>query len=58
MSRRTLGILASLVGSAIGACWMINLRRTRRAAAQRAARGRGRVILDNTPTAADVDAII
>jgi len=58
VSKRTLGILASLVGSAIGAWWMMNQRRARNTAAPSTARDHGTVIFHNTPTAADVDAIL
>jgi hypothetical protein len=59
VSRRTLGILASLVGSAIGAAWWVMYqRRTRNTAALAPARDHGTVIFDNTPTAADIDAIL
>lgn len=57
MSKRTLGILASLVGSALGAWWVVNQRRTR-SAVPSPARDHGTIIFDNTPTAADVDAIL
>lgn len=56
MSKRTLGILASLVGSAFGAWWVMNQRRMR-LAAPGPARDNGTVIFDNTPSA-DVDAIL
>ena len=57
MSTRTFGILATLVGSAIGAWWMMNQRRGRNAAALTPPRVHGTVIFDNTPSAANVDAI-
>ena len=46
MNRRTYGILASLVGSALGAWWY-----SRRRTFNRYGTDRGRVIFDNTPTA-------
>ena len=55
MSKRTIGIFLSLVGSGLGAWWVINRGRMR-APAQTRERDRGRVIYDNTPTAADVTA--
>lgn len=58
MSKRTLGILASLVGSAIGAWWVMNQRRTRHTPALSPARDHGTIIFDNTPKASDVDAIL
>jgi len=57
VSKRTLGILASVVGSAIGAWWMLTQRRERNSAAVTPARDQGRIIFDNTPSAADIDAI-
>ena len=58
MSKRTLGILATVVGSAFGAWWLTSQRRSRPAAALLPARDHGTVIFDNTPVASDVDAII
>jgi hypothetical protein len=48
MSRRTYGILASVVGSALGAWWYA---RRRAASSARPAAERGTVIYDNTPSA-------
>jgi hypothetical protein len=48
---RTYGILASVIGSALGA-WLWNRQRGSRDLTP--ARERGTVIFDNTPTAADV----
>jgi hypothetical protein len=51
VSRRTMGVLASVIGSAVGAWWW-----TRQRAAARARQigpERGTVIFDNTPTAAE-----
>jgi hypothetical protein len=50
------GILVTLVGSAIGAWWVMNQRRVRTAALM-PARVHGTVIFDNTPRAANIDAI-
>jgi hypothetical protein len=47
VSTRTYGILAGVIGSALGAWWWSR----RRASAQQATRNRGTVIYDNTPTA-------
>jgi hypothetical protein len=58
VSKRTFGILASLVGSAIGAWWAMNRRRMRNAGVLMPARDHGTVILDTTPTAAEIDAIL
>jgi hypothetical protein len=57
VSKRTWGILAGLMGSALSA-WFVA---RRNAAARRQltpAREHGTVIYDNTPSAADIDAII
>jgi len=55
VSRRTLGILATFVGSALGAWWIAS---QRRATAYDHAAVRGTVIFDNTPTAADIEGIV
>ena len=47
MSRRTYGILAGVIGSALGAWWYSR----RRATPGRRPVDRGTVIFDNTPTA-------
>ena len=56
MSRRTYGILAGIIGSALGAWWYSR----RRTAMPSGAADRGTVIYDNTPTATPLsaDAII
>ena len=46
MSKRTYGILAGVIGSAVGAWWWSRQRQH-----APALRERGRVIFDNTPTA-------
>ncbi|HVH55583.1 MAG TPA: hypothetical protein VM791_04990 [Vicinamibacterales bacterium] len=48
MSRRTYGILAGVLGSALGAWWYS---RRRALAGGRTSTDRGTVIFDNTPTA-------
>jgi hypothetical protein len=48
MTARTYGILAGVLGSALGAWWYS---RRRTLPASRTAAGRGTVIYDNTPTA-------
>lgn len=58
VSRRTLGILATVVGSAVGAWWYTTQRRPRAASTLVPAREHGTVIFDNTPVASDTDAII
>ena len=50
MSNRTYGILAGVIGSALGAWWYSRYR-TRTSAMS--APNRGTVIFDNTPTASD-----
>lgn len=55
VNRRTLGILATVVGSAVGAWWWSQLRARARVAAP--VYDRGTVIFDNTPTASDTDII-
>jgi hypothetical protein len=57
VSTRPFGILATLVGSAIVAWWVMNQRRTRNATAPVARRVHGTVIFDNTPSAANTDRI-
>ncbi|MEP6916306.1 MAG: hypothetical protein ABJC89_11705 [Acidobacteriota bacterium] len=47
MNRRTYGILAGLIGSAVGAWWMT---RQRARTASEGRSDRGRVIFHNTPT--------
>lgn len=47
MSNRTYGILAGLIGSAVGAWWYS---RYRQSSIGEQARERGTVIFDNTPT--------
>ena len=46
MNRRTYGILAGVIGSALGAWWY-----SRRRGSSRPSTDRGAVIYDNTPTA-------
>ena len=48
MSNRTYGILAGVIGSALGAWWYSHRRNARVA---RGTNDRGTVIFDNTPTA-------
>jgi hypothetical protein len=58
VNRRTLGIMASVLGSALGAWWWTTQRRSRTYTSTASQRDRGTVIFDNTPTPGDVDAII
>jgi hypothetical protein len=57
VTRRTLGILATVVGSAMGAWWYTSQRRLRNPRLT-PSRERGTVIFDNTPTAASGEGII
>ena len=59
MSKRTFGILASVVGSAVGAWWWTRQRTAAYNSAQRLtpARDRGTVIFDNTPQPVEGDII-
>lgn len=50
MTKRTFGILATAIGSAVGAWWWARQRNTAARDIARA-RERGTVIFDNTPTA-------
>lgn len=54
MTIRTYSILASVIGSAVGAWWW-NRHRSARMAGLTPAREHGTVIFDNTPTAADMN---
>ena len=58
LSKRTLGILATVVGSAFGAWWLTTQRRSRAAGNLLPARDHGTVIFDNTPVASDVEGIL
>jgi hypothetical protein len=53
LSTRTLGILAGVVGSAIGAWWWTTQRMSHASTRLVPARDHGTVIFDNTPTASD-----
>jgi hypothetical protein len=57
LSRRTLGILASLAGSALGAWWWTTHRGSRVSNSQ-PGRDRGTVIFDNTPVASEPDVAV
>jgi hypothetical protein len=57
MTRRTLGLLATVVGSAMGAWWFTAQRRSR-PSSRMPARDRGTVIFDNTPAASGAEGII
>jgi hypothetical protein len=58
MNTRTLGILATVVGSALGAWWWTTQQRSRATRQLAPARDHGRLIFDNTPTAANSEGII
>jgi hypothetical protein len=51
MNNRTFGLLAGVIGSALGA-WWYSRRRSMATQSLAAPRERGEVIFDNTPTAA------
>jgi hypothetical protein len=55
VSRRILGILASIAGSAIGAWWLTSRRASNRAVRRLPTRRHGTVIYDNHPIAGDFD---
>ena len=57
MTKRNVGMFMAIVGSALGAWWLVSQQRARAARATAANRDRGTVIFDNTPQASD-DAII
>jgi hypothetical protein len=56
--KRTLGILATVVGSAFGAWWLTSQRHSRTARRTLPPREHGTVIFDNTPVASDTEGII
>jgi hypothetical protein len=51
VTKRTLGVFAGVLGSAVGAWWWSRQRAA--AVRARAARDRGTIIFDNTPTAVE-----
>ena len=57
MNRRNVGLLMTILGSALGAWWMVQRSRAAAPAAP-PARERGTVIFDNTPRASDTEAVI
>ena len=58
VTRRNVGLLMAMVGSALGGWWLMAQQRTRARRATRSADERGRVIYDNTPTPSGTDAIV
>jgi hypothetical protein len=58
VSKRTLGILATVVGSAFSAWWLTSQRRARAARNLTPGRDRGTVIFDNTPTPTGIEGIL
>ena len=57
MTKRTWGILATMVGSAVGA-WLLTTQRRSRNATMTLQRDRGTVIFDNTPRPTGIDSVI
>ena len=57
LSNRTLGIVATIIGSAVGA-WWYRTRLMRPSSPRTGARDRGTVIFDNTPTAPSAEGVI
>ena len=53
MNRRTIGILAGVIGSALSALYWARHRAAQHAGGMTPARERGTVIFDNTPAAPD-----
>jgi hypothetical protein len=56
MTKRTLGLMAGVLSSAVGAWWW-SRQRAAGARSRMASRERGTVIFDNTPTAAEANAL-
>jgi hypothetical protein len=57
LNKRTLGIIASVVGSALGTWWWARQRTAGHARIMASAGDRGTVIYRNTPTAAPGDVL-
>jgi hypothetical protein len=52
-------MLMAMVGSAVGAWWLVTQQRSRVSTASAApSHDRGTVIFDNTPRASDIDAVL
>ena len=58
MTKRNVGMLMAIVGSALGAWWLVSQQRWRAARTSTRSRERGTVIFDNTPHATDAETII
>ena len=58
MTKRNVGMLMAIVGSALGTWWLVTQQRTRTARAAALNRDRGTVIFNNTPQASEADAIV
>ena len=58
MTKRNVGMLMAIVGSALGAWWLVSQQRSRAARPSRPSRERGSVIFDNTPQASGAEVII
>jgi len=51
-------MLLTVVGSALGAWWLVTQQRTRVARGATHAQERGTIIFDNTPQASDVEPVV
>lgn len=58
MTKRNLGMFMTIVGSALGAWWLVTQQRSRMARASASSRERGTVIFDNTPQASGSEPIL
>lgn len=58
MTKRNIGMLMAIVGSAIGTWWLVTQQRARTARVAASTHDRGTVIFDNTPHPSDTGAVI
>ena len=58
MTKRNVGMLMTIVGSALGAWWLVTQQRLRMTRGSASTRERGTVIFDNTPQAAGTEPIL
>jgi hypothetical protein len=58
VTRRSVGMFMTIVGSALGTWWIVARQRTRAARAAAPDLDRGTVIFDNTPHASEADPIV
>lgn len=58
MTKRNVGMLMTIVGSALGAWWLVTQQRARLARSSASNRHRGTVIFDNTPQASNSEPIV